>query len=53
MRSLERGLSLSDFEHMTVGMIIDYVITWHNMHLKEDEKEDSERLATQADFDRF
>lgn len=52
VRALERGLSLSDFEVMTIGMIIDYIITYNNLNINEDEKNEV-REATQADFDAF
>jgi hypothetical protein len=56
LRAFERGLTLRDFEDLTFGMIIDYIITYNNY--KEpagDEKEDkdSARIATQTDFDKF
>ena len=51
--ALERGLRLSDFDMMTPGMIIDFIITFNNDRLDDDEKEDSVRKATPADFDRF
>lgn len=56
LRAIERGLSLRDFEDMTVGMIMDLIITFNNEHLDEDEKEDEEdkvKAATQKDFDSF
>ena len=53
LRALERGLSLRDFEWMTPGMIIDFIITYNNDHLDEDELEDDVRQATQADYNRF
>lgn len=53
LRALERGLTLRDFEDMTPGMIVDYIITYNNDRLSEDEREDKIRMATQADFDRF
>jgi len=37
---------------MTVGMITDYVITYNNERI-DDEDEESIRVATQADFDSF
>lgn len=48
--AIERGITLSDFENMTVGMIMDYVITFNNLNSKDEEKE-TIRDATQADFD--
>jgi hypothetical protein len=53
LRALERGLTLRDFEHLTLGMILGYVVTYNNEHLDDNEKEDTVRQATQADFDRF
>mgnify|MGYP000896383935 CR=1 FL=1 len=53
LRAIERGLTLRDFEELTLGMILDFIITYNNERLSEDEKEDSIRMATQADFDRF
>lgn len=52
LRALERGLSLSDFDYMTVGMIIDFIVTYNNENTK-DENEDEVRNANQADFDSF
>jgi hypothetical protein len=51
--ALERGLILADFENLTFGMIMDYVITFNNNHLKDDEKQDNTKTAIQADFDNF
>jgi len=53
LRAIERGLSLVDFEDLTLGMIIGFITTYNNERLTDDEKEDSVRMATQADFDRF
>lgn len=53
MGAIERGLTLKDFEEMTIGMIIDYVITYNNAHLNEEDENEEVRLATQADFDRW
>lgn len=53
VRALERGLALSDFQEMTVGMIIDYITTYNNLNLSEEEKQDEVRMATQEDFDAF
>lgn len=49
MRSLERGLSLYDFENLTIGMILDILITYNNDLIEDD----GVREATQADFDNF
>ena len=53
LRAIERGLSLRDFEEMTPGMIIGYIVTFNNEHLDDDEKKDEVRMATQSDFDRW
>ena len=54
LRALERGLTLRDFEDLTLGMILDFIITYNNEKLdSKDEGEDEVRIATQADFDRF
>lgn len=50
VRALERGISLSDFNDLTMGMIIDYVITYNNLYKEKDEEV---REATQDDFDNF
>lgn len=39
---------------MTIGMILDYIITYNNMHFKdEDEEEEKIKMADQSDFDNF
>ena len=47
-----RGLRMTDTENMTLGMWIDYVIEWNNIHLSEEQKSEKRR-ATQSDFDAF
>lgn len=51
--AIERGLSLSDFENLTFGMILGYCTAYNNRHLSDEEKEDEIRIADQVDFDRF
>lgn len=51
VRALERGLSLSDFNDMTFGMIIDYIIVYNNSATNERAEEIKD--ATQEDFDSF
>ena len=53
--ALERGLSLRDFEDLTPGMLLDYVITYNNERLSDADGDTREtvRQATQVDFDRF
>lgn len=53
LRSIERGLPLSEWENMTTGMILGLIITYNNEHLDDEEKEDETRVATQSDYDRF
>ncbi len=53
LRAIERGLTLRDFEELTAGMIIGYIVAYNNERLGDDEKEASVRMATQADFDRW
>lgn len=45
-----RGLLISDFEEMTIGMILDYVIFYDEQHR---DKKDEPKEATQADIDAF
>ncbi len=53
LRAIERGLTLRDFEELTLGMILGYVVIYNNEHLDDNEKEDTVRQATQVDFDRW
>lgn len=50
VRALERGLKLSDFNDMTIGMIFDYIITYNNVNSEND---DDEIEAAQVNFDAF
>lgn len=43
---------------MTIGMWIDYIIEWNDIHNRKEEKDKNgkpvkKRKATQADFNRF
>lgn len=49
VRAFERGLSLSAFNELTVGMIIGYIVTYNQANTEENK----EREATQEDFDAF
>ena len=53
LRALERGLTLSDFEDLTFGMITGFIAAYNNERLAEDEKEDTLQLAGQDDYDAF
>ena len=46
-----RGLRMDDTETMTLGMWVDYVIEWNNIHMADEAKD--VKKATQADFDAF
>ena len=46
-----RGLRMEDTDRMTLGMWIDYVIEWNNMHMND--KWHEKRKASQADYDAF
>ena len=48
VRALERGLSLIDFESLTVGMILGFIFTFNN-----DGVEDDAKAASQSDMDNF
>jgi hypothetical protein len=47
---------MQDTEYMTLGMWVDYIIEWNEMH-KDSDKRTGERVtsrrASQADFDAF
>jgi len=53
LRAIEKGLSLSDFEKLTFGMITGFITTYSNEHLTDEERGEAVRQATQADFDQF
>lgn len=51
VRAIERGLSLNDFNDLTIGMIIDYILTYDND--RSGNESDGTREANQSDFDAF
>lgn len=53
--AIQRGLTLSDFNDLTIGQIVDYCIEYNNSNYVEDEEqqEDTVREATQEDMDRW
>lgn len=53
LRAIQRGLTVSDFEHLTIGMIFGYIVAHNNERLDEDERDDIVHQAGQSDFDRF
>lgn len=53
LRAIERGLTLSDFNEMTLGMILGYITAYNNAHMEDEDKEGTVRIATQDDYDNF
>ncbi|RJX22323.1 MAG: hypothetical protein C4570_01365 [Ammonifex sp.] len=55
LRSLERGLTLRDFEMLTVGMIIDYIVAYNDANMPDSGQAEpvKARPASQQDYDRF
>ena len=53
--AISRGLTLRDFEDLSLGQIVDYCKTYNDAHKeKDEEKKDTKvRTASQGDFDRF
>lgn len=49
LRAIERGLSLNDFNELTVGMILGFITTYNN----ENNQEEKIRMANQNDYDAF
>lgn len=48
--AISRGLSLSDFNDLTIGQIVDYCITYNESDQNQEEKVIK---ATQEDYDNF
>lgn len=51
VRAIERGITILDFNELTVGMIIGYIATYNHINEKNDETEVID--ATQEDYDAF
>lgn len=52
--AITRGLTLQDFETMTIGQIVDYCITYNKMHrVEEGPEEPEERFATIEEIQNF
>lgn len=49
--AVQRGLSLSDLDNLTLGQFVDFVVVY-NEGMEPAEKQEY-REAGQADFDRF
>lgn len=50
--ALSRGLTLRDFDTLTVGQVVDFCAEY-NARMSDDGEKPKERKATQADFDAF
>lgn len=53
VRALERGLSLRDFEILTVGMLLDYIVEYDNLNLSDEQMKSAVIEAQQSHFDAF
>lgn len=54
--ALLRGLTLRDFDNLSVGQIVDYAITYNKQNKPKDEEFDDKetvRNATQDDINKF
>lgn len=51
MAGVERGLSFSDINRLTLSTWIDFIIEWNSRQTES--KSDNGQKATQADFDAF
>lgn len=51
VRALERGLTVADFEILTFGMLIDYIVTYNNVISSTNEE--PMQSAAQSDFNAF
>lgn len=52
-RSLERKLTLKDWEVLTVAQIVDYIVFYDDDESETDGDQEAEVNATQDDFERF
>jgi len=53
LRAIERGLTIRDFEDLTVGMIVGFITTYNNEQSSSGDDEQDVRTATQSDFNSF
>lgn len=52
--AISRGLSLYDFDNLTVGQIVDYCITYNDANSTGEEEDKAiTRKANQDDWDKF
>jgi len=50
-RAIDSGLTAADLDMMSIGMVLDYLVTCYNENQKE--KEPPKRYATAADIEAF
>ena len=51
--ALQRGLTLQDFEILTVGMLVDYICTYNDAYGSKHVEQVRVRTASQQDYDHF
>lgn len=51
--AITRGLTLKDFDSMTIGQIVDYCKTYNDLNKSADERDKETKIASQRDFDKF
>lgn len=51
--AITRGLTLKDFDSMTIGQIVDYCKTYNDLNKSSEERDKETKIASQKDFDRF
>lgn len=51
--AISRGLTLRDFDTMTIGQIVDYCKTYNEINKPAEERAKDTKIASQKDFDRF
>ena len=53
VHAISRGLMLSDFHELSVGMILDYIFCYDQLHDQDNHISDTLRSPTQDDFNAF
>lgn len=53
IHALKRGLLLIDFNELSIGMILDYINQYDQLHSCKDDGEEHIRKAEQKDFNAF
>lgn len=49
-RAISSGLTVADLDLMSIGMVLDYLVTCHN---DEQDSEKEKKYATMADIEAF